>query len=137
MATALEKIAAREQQIVTAIDALKERIHSLGDQLRELEAEAGDLAVARTVILALGEDDPTPATRPGLPDNPVYQHILTALADAKDPVRARDLCRTLGLGTDSTKVEGMRAKLKRLVTTGLITEDEPGLFAMTRPRTND
>lgn len=70
MATALEMIAAREQQIAAAADGLNEQIRTLSDQLRDLEAEAGDLAVARKVILALGEDEPTPTTRPGLPDNP-------------------------------------------------------------------
>jgi hypothetical protein len=32
-------------------------------------------------------------------------------------------------------IEGMRAKLKRLVATGLVTEDTPGMFAIPRPRT--
>ena len=134
MTTVLEKIAAREQQITETADALRTQIDALADRLRDLQAEAGDLAVARKVILALGQDDPPPAA---LPDNPVYQHILTVLTDAKTPLRARDLCRALDLGTEPNRVETMRAKLKRLVTTGLVTEDEPGLFTLPRPRTSD
>jgi hypothetical protein len=134
MATALEKIAAREQVIAAASDALHAQIQALADQLRDLDAEAADLAVARKVVLALGEDDPPPVTHPGLPDNPVYQPILTALADADAPQRARDLCRALDLGTDASRIEGMRSKLKRLVTTGLVAEDTPGLFTVPRPR---
>jgi hypothetical protein len=134
MTTALEKIAARERQIAESADALRTQIATLADRLRDLDAEAGDLAVARKVILALGQDDQPPAALPG---NPVYQHILTVLADAKTPMRARDLCRALDLGTEPSKVEGMRSKLKRLVTTGLIAEDEPGLFTLPRPRTGD
>jgi hypothetical protein len=117
MATALEKIAAREQAITAAADDLRMQIQTLTDQLRDLDTEAADLATARKVILALGEDDPPPATHPGLPDNPVYQHILTVLTDADTPQRARDLCRALDLGTDASRIEGMRFKLKRLVTT--------------------
>jgi hypothetical protein len=134
MTTTLEKITAREQQIASSTDALRAQIHTLTEQLRELNAEAGDLAVARKVILALGQDDPPPAA---LPDNPVYQHVLTVLTDAKNPLRARDLCRALDLGTEPSKVEGMRSKLKRLVANGLVTENEPGLFVLTRPPADD
>lgn len=134
MTTALEKIAARERQIAESADALRAQIDALADQLRDLNAEASDLAVARKVILALGQDDPPPAA---LPDNPVYQHILTVLTDAKTPLRARDLCRALDLGTEPSNVEGMRSKLKRLVTTGLVAEDEPGLFTVPRPGGSD
>ena len=136
MATALEKIAAREQAIATAADDLHAQIQNLTDRLRDLDAEAADLATARKVILALGEDEP-PVTHPGLPDNPLYQHILTALAGAGTPRRARDLCRDLDLGTEPTNIESLRYKLKRLVSTGLVTEEAPGLFTMPRPRTAD
>jgi hypothetical protein len=136
MATALEKIAAREQAIATAADDLHAQIQNLTDRLRDLDAEAADLATARKVILALGEDEP-PATHPGLADNPLYQHILTALAGADTPRRARDLCRDLDLGTEPTNIESLRYKLKRLVSTGLVAEEAPGLFTMPRPRTPD
>ncbi|MEY9893525.1 hypothetical protein ABIA35_004456 [Catenulispora sp. MAP12-49] len=136
MATALEKIAVREQVIATAADDLRAQIQNLTDRLRDLDAEAADLATARKFILALGEDEP-PATHPGLPDNPLYQHILTALAGADTPRRARDLCRDLDLGTEPTNIESLRYKLKRLVSTGLIDEEEPGLFAVPRSRTPD
>jgi hypothetical protein len=50
-------------------------------------------------------------------------------------LRAKDLCRALDTGTAPNHIETMRAKLKRLVATGLVTEDKPGLFAVPRPRT--
>ena len=65
-----------------------------------------------------------------LPDNPVYQHILTALTAADQPARAKDLCQALDTGLEPKHIEGMRSKLKRLVSLGLITETEPGLFAL-------
>jgi hypothetical protein len=43
----------------------------------------------------------------------------------------------LDTGTEPNRIETMRAKLKRLVATGLVTEDEPGPFAIPRPRTGD
>jgi hypothetical protein len=65
MATALEKIAAREQAITAAADDLRMQIQTLTDQLRDLDTEAADLATARKVILALGEDDPPPTCELG------------------------------------------------------------------------
>ena len=41
-----------------------------------------DLVTARKVVLDLAEDESVPATHPGPPDNPAYQHILTVLTDA-------------------------------------------------------
>jgi len=88
-------------------------------------------------VLALGEEEPVPTTHPGLPDNPAYQHILTVLTDAEAPLRCKDLCHALDTGTGHTHIEGMRSKLKRLVATGLVVEDGPGLFAIPRPRAGD
>ena len=132
--TALEKIADRVQAVTTATEHVRAQIDILAGQLRDLEAELADLQVARKVVLALGDDEPV---GPRLPDNPVYQHILTALNDGTAPMRAKDLCHALDLGFEPSKIEGMRAKLKRLVATGLVTEDEPGLFTLPRPRSGD
>jgi hypothetical protein len=41
----------------------------------------------------------------------------------------------LGIETEPKHVEGIRAKCKKLVTRGLLTEDQPGLFTLTTPRT--
>lgn len=132
--TALEKIADREQAVNTTTDQLRAHMDILAGQLRELDAERADLQVARKVILALGDDEPA---GPRLPDNPVYQHILTALHDATAPMRAKDLCHALDLGQEPSRIEGMRSKLKRLVATGLVTETEPGLFTMPCSRPSD
>ncbi|MER5410499.1 hypothetical protein [Streptomyces sp. NPDC002769] len=79
---------------------------------------------------------PSPATapdRPDIPDHPVYQQILTALADAGRPIRARDLRQALDLPILPKNTEGIRSKLKRLVSRGILIEPEPepepGLFA--------
>ena len=49
---------------------------------------------------------------------------------AEHPLRAKDICHALGVGTTANHTEGLRAKLKRLVIRGMLTEDRPGLFAL-------
>ncbi|WP_225102585.1 hypothetical protein [Streptomyces sp. CoH27] len=53
--------------------------------------------------------------RPDIPDHPAYQQILTALADEGRPMRARDLSQALDLPILPKNTEGIRFKLKRLV----------------------
>jgi hypothetical protein len=125
--TTLDKITDRERQLTDAAAQIQTRIEQLTARLSELDAERAELAVARKVILALGPDEPVPTTHPGLPDNPAYQHILTVLTEAETPLRCKDLCHALNTGTEPARIEGMRAKLKRLVATGLVTENAPGL----------
>ncbi|GAA3125103.1 hypothetical protein GCM10020001_052510 [Nonomuraea salmonea] len=48
-------------------------------------------------------------------------------------MRARDLCLALDLPLARKNVENTRAKLKRLVNLGILTETEPGLFTQPRP----
>ncbi|MFE9444904.1 hypothetical protein ACFYO2_39410, partial [Streptomyces sp. NPDC006602] len=64
-----------------------------------------------------------------IPEHPAYQQILTALADAGRPMRARDLCQALDPPIPPKNTEGIRSKLKRLVSQGILIEPEPGLFA--------
>jgi hypothetical protein len=58
-----------------------------------------------------------------------YRDVVEVLADAGMPLRARQVCQALGLGTEPRHREGMRIKLKRLVERGWLVEAEPGLFA--------
>jgi len=74
-----------------------------------------------------------PAWRPGtdasvLPQ--AYRDVLEVLVDAGRPLRAKQLVVLLGLPPEAAKVEGLRSKLKRLVTRGWLTEDAPGMFAV-------
>lgn len=131
VASLLDKLADREQAVRTHADYLRVQLVLFTAQVSELETELADLATTRKILLTLeiDEHDPQPQS---LPDNPVYQHILTALTDADRPVRAKDLCQALDLGTEPKNIEGMRSKLKRLAARGLITEAEPGRFALHR-----
>jgi hypothetical protein len=68
-----------------------------------------------------------------LPDHPAYQQTLTAFADLQRPLRARDLCLALDLPIVPKNTEGIRSKLKRLVSRGILIETDPGLFTQPRP----
>ncbi|MGN9907766.1 hypothetical protein ACTMTJ_09450 [Phytohabitans sp. LJ34] len=66
--------------------------------------------------------------------SPAYQQILAVFATTDlSGLRAKDICHALGIGTAAKDVEGLRAKLKRLVARGVLTEAEAGLFTLARP----
>lgn len=57
-----------------------------------------------------------------------YRDVLEVLADAGQPLRAKQIAAALGLGGEPRSVEGLRLKLKRLVRRGWLTEPAAGLF---------
>ncbi|MFJ9034465.1 hypothetical protein ACIRQP_39690 [Streptomyces sp. NPDC102274] len=54
------------------------------------------------------------------------------MRDAPGPVRAKQVVPRIGLPAETSKIEGVRSKLKRLVERGWLDEDTPGLFAPPR-----
>ncbi|KUN74029.1 hypothetical protein AQJ46_00010 [Streptomyces canus] len=126
----LEHIETRERELADQAGQFRVRIEGPSRQLGELDAESENLRITRKTLLALPL--PSPATgpdRPDVPDHPAYQQILTALTDAGRPMRARDLCQPLDLSILPKNTEGIRSKLKRLVSRDILIEPEPGLFA--------
>ncbi len=126
----LEHIETRERELADQAGRFRDRIEELTRQLGELDAESENLRITRKTLLTLPL--PSPATgpdRPDIPDHPAYQQILTALTDAGRPIRARDLCQALDLPILPKNTEGIRSKLKRQVSRGILTEPEPGPFA--------
>jgi hypothetical protein len=130
-ASILQVITAREAVAGLAADQLREQISTLAEQLTVLECELADLATTRTTLLRLTghphSDDPSTDPAPG---NPTYQQILAVFAAAEQPLRAKEICRALGVGVTANHTESLRAKLKRLVNRGVLTEDQPGLFTL-------
>lgn len=57
-----------------------------------------------------------------------YRAVWSAVRASDGGVRAGQLSRALGLGSTPAKVEGMRAKLKRLTERGWLVQPAPGLF---------
>jgi hypothetical protein len=60
-----------------------------------------------------------------------YRDVLEVLADAGRAMRAGKISSALGRGESAAAVESLRGKLKRLVERGWLTQDEPGMFALT------
>jgi hypothetical protein len=128
-ADAADAGANREHELHEQTGHLRSRIEELTARLGELDAEKQNLRITRKTLLAIPAPAPAEETpRPDVPDHPAYQQILTALIDASRPMRARDLCEALYLPILPKNTEGIRCKLKRLVTRGILTEPEPGLF---------
>lgn len=123
----LEHVETRERELADQAGQLRDRIEELTRQLGEIDAEGENLRIARKTLLTLPL--PSPATEPELPDVPdlpAYQQILPSLADAGRAMRARDLCQALDLAILPKNTEGIRSKLKRLVSRGILVEPEPG-----------
>jgi hypothetical protein len=134
----LDRIDAREQALAREAEQAQAQIDELTARLRELNEAVSDLQVTRKTLISLaGQNDQAAAEparpSPVLPDHPACQQILTAFADLRRPLRARDLCVALDLPIAAKNTEGIRSKLKRLVSLGILTETEPGLFAQPRP----
>ncbi|WP_167346442.1 hypothetical protein [Kitasatospora phosalacinea] len=57
---------------------------------------------------------------------------MAVFAETDAPLRARNVCEAMDLGSIPNNINNARIKLKRLTGRGIPTESEPGLF--TRPR---
>jgi hypothetical protein len=132
----LDRIDAREQALAGEADRAQAAMDEAAARLREVRQEISDLQVTRKTLLSLAarDDEPAPATpAPELPGHPACQQILDAFAELRRPLRARDLCTALDLPIAARNVESIRSKLKKLVSRGILTEPEPGLFTQPRP----
>ncbi|MFJ9855005.1 hypothetical protein [Streptomyces sp. NPDC101150] len=126
----MEYVEAREAELGEQAGQIRSHIEHLTARLGELDAESENLRITRKTLLSIPA--PAPAADPSgpdVPDHPAYQQILAVFTDAATPLRARDLCLALDLPILPKNTEGIRSKLKRLVTRGILTESEPGLFA--------
>jgi glycine cleavage system regulatory protein len=127
----LDLITEREAAATAAAERLREQIATLTDELTLAETELAELAITRTTLTRLtGQPDTTTPVDATLASTP-YQHILAVFGTATGGMRAKDVCLALGAGVTAKDTEGMRAKLKRLVARHILTETEPGLFALT------
>lgn len=134
---------------------LAEQVELLGKQLTEAEAELARVVSAEQVVgQLLAEDEAAgeadgegdPAMVAGVEPSRVvpyrkdaagpgdlsaeYQRVLAEMAQADAPMRCKQLCERLGIGTEPRKVEAMRARMKRLTDRGWLRETAPGLFTV-------
>lgn len=131
----LEQIDTRERTLSAQAEQTRGRIEELAAQLRELDEETENLRITRKTLLGLADEPLVTEAAPqtAAPTHPAYQQILAAFADTGRPMRARDLCETLDLPVLPKNTEGIRSKLKRMTSRGILTEPEPGLFVHPRP----
>jgi hypothetical protein len=132
-ATILDLITARQNAATAARDRLRQEMTTLAADLAAIERELSDLATTRQTLITLTQGEVT-STEPSIMSEP-YQQILAAFTPDGPGLRAKDVCRALGIGTEPKDTEGIRAKLKRLTNRQILTETEPGLFTLTRKRT--
>jgi hypothetical protein len=100
----LDLPAEREQAVHAQAEYLRVQLE-LTSRVSELEAELAGLATTRKVLLTLDAGETEDSGLANLPDNPVYQHILTALTDVGRPVRAKDVCQALDIGLEPKHIE--------------------------------
>jgi len=112
---------------------LRTQIDTFQTQLREAELRLEHLAITRTTITGLADRIPVLSPDPSgsleLPEHPDYPRILAVFNDTTGPLRARDICQALDFELLPKHIERTRAKMKRLVTLGILTEAEPGTFS--------
>jgi hypothetical protein len=131
LAQAEERLARLEITRETVAEILDEAHVEAGSATVPVRVEeAGSVSVESAPASPIGVLT-VPPWRPGiavavLP--PAYQDLVEVLVDAGYPLRAAQVAAAAGLSTDKSKVEGLRAKLKRLVDRGWLTEDGPGRF---------
>lgn len=93
-----ELIAERETAAAAAAQTLREQITTLSAELALVDTELTDLAITRTTLTKLigGAEATAPADATTASDT--YQKILAVFTATTDGMRAKDVCRELGLG---------------------------------------
>ncbi|MFV0131699.1 hypothetical protein ACLGIH_00765 [Streptomyces sp. HMX87] len=124
----LDALGLQEEAARSLADDLRTQITQLQGRLREAETHLEHLAITRKTVTVLADRLPTQAASPELPDHPDYPRILAVFNDDSGPMRARDVCEALDHVLLPKNIEGTRAKLKRLVKLGILTEIDTGSF---------
>ncbi|MFI6023953.1 hypothetical protein ACIBCP_40740 [Streptomyces sp. NPDC051287] len=124
----LDALGIQEDAALALADDLRAQITDLQTRLREAETHLEHLVITRKTVTALSERLPAHPAPTDLPEHPDYPHILALFNEATSPLRARDVCEALDHELLPKNIEGTRAKLKRLVKLGILTEVDAGSF---------
>jgi hypothetical protein len=128
----------------------------LGKQLAEIEVELAEITTAERVVTRLhAEDKSAVADNAQGPEgdsamvggaepgtvvpyrrdvsgpgelSAEYQRVLAVMEQADGPLRCKQICERLQIGTEARKVEAMRSRMKRLVDRGWPRETGRGAF---------
>lgn len=127
----LQALDLQEDAARALADDLRAQIEDLQTRLREAETHLEHLEITRKTVTGLA--DRLPASPTELPEHPDYPRILAVFNESTGLLRAKDVCQALGHEALPKNAEGTRAKLKRLVKLGILTEADTGNFAR-KPR---
>ncbi|GGX41525.1 hypothetical protein [Streptomyces noursei] len=125
----LDKIEARQRLVGETVERLREQITELSGRLDAAERTLERLEITQATVLELAAEDSTRVPEP-LPSG--YSEALALFEEAASGLRVKDVCQALDTGLEPRHTESTRAKLKRLVRRGILTEPEPGLFTLTK-----
>ncbi|MFJ2746230.1 hypothetical protein ACIO3O_41955 [Streptomyces sp. NPDC087440] len=158
MVSLLEELSRREAAIRERVAELRLRVSQLGEQLEAFEEMLAQVEIARMVVREVlddaAADQPVPRKESEPPEagsgSPIgvvtvpqwepgmevsvlsagYRDVVGVLQAAGRPMRSKAVSVAIGWGEGASKVESVRAKLKRLARRGWLTEDSPGLFQL-------
>ncbi|MEU9472482.1 hypothetical protein AB0D78_39065 [Streptomyces avermitilis] len=124
----LEALDIQEDAARALAEDLRTQIAELHGRLREAETHLEHLAITRKTVTGLADRLPAQTSSPDLPEHPDYPRILAVFHEATGLLRARDVCEALDHELLPKNIEGIRAKLKRLVKLDVLTEVDAGSF---------
>lgn len=125
----LDALGIQEHAAQALADDLRTQIDELQGRLREAQTQLEHLAITRKTVTALADRIPARSSSPDVPEHPDYPRILALINEATVALRAREVCEALDHELLPKNIEGTRAKLKRLVKLGILTELDAGSFA--------
>ena len=109
---------------------LEQEAAQIAELIEGCRREVERLAITREVLSGL-VTEPVGAAVDLRPDEVFADQLLAVLADAGRPVRCREVVAVLGEDPAVARHgERVRHRLKKLVTAGLVSEVEPGLFTL-------
>ncbi|RBQ17217.1 hypothetical protein DP939_25050 [Spongiactinospora rosea] len=145
----LAKLGRAEESARQECAELARQMEQLQERMAAARRRLERLSIAREELTALEADGEPVGPEAGKPagsgsetagqaevhqERPVLRGLrkdaVVLLASSEEPLRARDVVRALGQRDARGQVEGMRARLKRLVADGWLIEREQGLFAV-------
>ncbi|MFF3277431.1 hypothetical protein ACFYWU_41915 [Streptomyces chrestomyceticus] len=156
MVSLIEELERREAVIRERVAELRVQVAELSEQLEAFEEMHAQVEAARRVVREILDDATADEKTPGrdvgpseagvvspigvvtVPQwepgmgasvlSPGYQDVVEVLRSTGRPMRSKAVSVAIGWGESPSKVESVRAKLKRLTRRGWLTEDSPGLF---------
>jgi mevalonate kinase len=133
----MEALEARRAEVLGQAERLREQIAGLSEELSRAEERLSRLQIARETVeeVLAAPSSPVPGTDAAgggtggvavalvkaeaeldvTVMSPEYREIIALFATSGAAMRCKEVCLHLGLGSEPRHVEGMRSKLKRLV----------------------